>query len=331
MPSLTKRGFTPKRGLSLVSDGVALASSLVEKMNRENPKGSGVTVNFHTSLITYEGTRHNWKNLVGPVERVLAKKGSPKVNVLSGDEHVLSEITSLEAFLYQSYIGLLTAHWKRHISRSSDTNQAASQEFFGFIADCLASVWSNVGLALRSPHKLRKRALRVINISELHFQAVLNGLNSDAKWVMTLEDDGVLPARASLGIALDFILETCSPEDSAFFDISDSFSFEQLGVEQIVAASDHLPLGATQQNVVKASVPFTNTVCATVISRAFALKWAAYLEKNLSLKVFRLIPIDWHLNRFILKASKGEPSAYFHFDPGIIRQGSIGASRGTRP
>ena len=77
------------------------------------------------------------------------------------------------------------------------------------------------------------------------------------------------------------------------------------------------------QEVIMARVPFTNTVCATVMSRAFALKWGAYVEKSLSTKVIRLIPIDWLLNRFILKESKTQPSKYHHFDPGLIRQGSL--------
>lgn len=316
--------YSPQGRLGHIDRLVMDSKSYFGESNRENLKSSGVTMNFHTSLITFDGTRHNWKDLVSPVETVLARKASPKVNVLSGDRHVLSEITALEVFLYQSYIGLLGVHWKRHITQFSKNNQAAAQRFLSFIAECISAVWTGAISAFRRPQTLRKRALRVLNISELHFQAVLNGLRSEAKWVMTLEDDGLLSARSPLSSALDFILESGPPEVSTFFDISDSFSFEQLGVEQIVATSDHVRLGSTGQNVVKARVPFTNTLCATVMSRAFALKWAAYLEKNLSSKVLRLIPIDWHLNRFILRASKGEPSAYFHFDPGIIRQGSIG-------
>jgi len=59
------------------------------------------------------------------------------------------------------------------------------------------------------------------------------------------------------------------------------------------------------------------------MSRKLALKWLAYLEGSLSSPIVRLIPIDWHLNRFILRQTKLDDTAYFHFDPGLIKQGSL--------
>ena len=282
-----------------------------------------MTLNFYASLITFEGTHHNWKKLVLPVNRELKKKSSQKVEVVSGDRYALSEISSLEVFLCQCFVAVLTARWKRLITRSLEKNKSASRDYFDYLVEVLSGVQTNAFSALLRPQKLRKRALRVLNISELHRQAISSGLQSRANWLITLEDDGLLIPRAPLGAAFDFILQSVPSGDLAVFDISDSFSFEQLGVEHIVMASDRVPLGATGQEVVKARVPFTNTLCATVMSRAFALKWGAYVEQSLSKRVVRLIPIDWLLNQFILKEFRQKPLLYFHFDPGLIRQGSI--------
>ena len=286
-------------------------------------KGVALTLNFYASLITFEGTRHNWKKLLLPVNRELKKKNSQMVNVVSGDRHALSEISSLEVFLYQCFVAVLTVRWKRLITRSLEKNKSARRDYFDCLVEVLSGIRSNAFSALRQPQKFRKRALRVLNISELHRQAISSGLESRANWLITLEDDGLLIAGAPLGAAFDFILQSVPSGDLAVFDISDSFTFEQLGVEHIVVASDRVPLGATGQEVVKARVPFTNTLCATVMSRAFAIKWGAYVEQSLSTKVIRLIPIDWLLNRFILKEFREKPLDYFHFDPGLIRQGSI--------
>jgi hypothetical protein len=280
-------------------------------------------MNFYTSLITFEGTRYDWKKLVGPVDLFLEKEGSPKVAVVSGDSYAQSELSALEVLAYQLYIPFLTASWNRHLRPEVVSKNRVPQDLLRDFVDYLSHLRARVMFSMRHQKKLRSQVLRYINISSSHLRASSSGLQSKAAWVITLEDDGHLTDEAALGSALASISASFSPEDVLFFDISDSFSFAQLGVEHIVAASDRRWLGLSGHEVVRASIPFTNTMCATVMSREFVVRWSSYLEECLSKKVIRLIPVDWLLNRFILKEKRLQQAAFYHFVPGVVKQLSM--------
>ena len=277
--------------------------------------------NFYTSLITFEGTRYDWQKLVLPVNAVLEKKQSPNALIVSGDQHSLSEISGLEVVAHQFYMPFLIAKWVRHMG-GADKNKAVGlrglKYWWKFCHRAARAV-----LGSRQQKMLKRQALRALNISASHLQGFSAGVQSNARFVVTLEDDGLLALETTLETALDFILESCSPGAEAFFDISESFSFEQLGADHIVAESERFRLGQTDQTVVKVRIPFPNTLCATVMSRELVKSWCAYLKKSLASKVVRLTPIDWLLNRFILSQDFPPQSAFFHFDPGVVRQLSL--------
>lgn len=283
-------------------------------------------LDFYTSLITFEGSRYDWRDLVATLDTTLEERTDFPVAVVSGDHHEISEIGPLEVLIYEAAIALLIVRWERHLRRGSTVRATPIRRA------CTVGRFSPAplvrGLLRAWPERktLRKRATRILNISELHRRAVAQGLASNARWVMTLEDDGYLSAKSPIKLALDLIAQSFPASGSTFIDISDSFSFSELGVENIVASSDRCRLGQTSQQVVRARVPFTNTMCATIMSRQLALKWLAYLEDTLASPVLRLIPIDWHLNRFILRQANPDDTSYFHFDPGLIRQRSIHGS-----
>jgi hypothetical protein len=171
----------------------------------------------------------------------------------------------------------------------------------------------------------QKALIRLRNISLGHLQLWNQALDSNADWVLILEDDatpldlGNL-ARDLVGV-VDHLSEDGDLGRKVYCDISLSFSTAQLGIN--ISSTQSFATG--DQLLFSAPSPFTNTLCAVLMSRAFTDDLAKAISQYMNSPQTGYLPIDWLVNRHFLRARKGKVSIgkFFKLQPGLYVQGSL--------
>jgi hypothetical protein len=163
--------------------------------------------------------------------------------------------------------------------------------------------------------------VRLLNIDLSHLRVYKEALDSGCESIVVIEDDAraLDPETVSLTL-LDLIRRnTCG--EASFINLSESISKEALGVVGILGDSD-----PDQPSVTTCSRPVTNTVCANLFNREFVLElFRDMMNRGLT----PVIPIDWRVNRFIMRAWKmgflnGHTCTWV--EPGVFIQGSMHAT-----
>lgn len=164
--------------------------------------------------------------------------------------------------------------------------------------------------------------LRLMNIAASHCDAIRGGLSRGADYILVIEDDAI-PTSTSDLIEFFQYLRVKDPMPGQFhmIDLSNSFSFKELGVEKLILPGRRF--GNSAQRLVSSSLPFTNTCCAIAYDRNFATAWLKFLEQKLKSTSHRGVPIDWLLNLFIIETWPQRSLVVQHIDPGIFVQGSL--------
>jgi hypothetical protein len=152
-------------------------------------------------------------------------------------------------------------------------------------------------------------------------RAVLNGqvlmlkefLGSQSETALLLEDD--FYSQSDLHEIVNHILEQIPDENSFGVEVSDSFSFQELGIEP-----DHLErtvnIGLTSLFLVYPGS--SNTTCAAIYSRPGASLILHELERFRSRALFKSVPVDLLIS-FIYLRKKHELTSY-HLVPGPVKQ-----------
>ncbi len=136
------------------------------------------------------------------------------------------------------------------------------------------------------------RITRLLNIEASHLDLLRKGIESNAKWIVIVEDDAVATDCADLAQGLAHLF--ASDPVPAFINLSESFSLTQLGVTHLLTANtENVWEGTHSRTVFTADRPITNTVCAIAYSRKFVQKLLPELE---SMPVDPVLSIDWKLN-----------------------------------
>ena len=145
-----------------------------------------------------------------------------------------------------------------------------------------------------SPRSVR----RLFNIEMSHLELMRQGLDSRAPWILILEDDAWSSDIDDLTLGLAQLMETAStPESFGFANLSASFSPQELGIDHLLHESPLTWNGITRRDILRSSLPVTNTVCAILYSAAFLTD---LVEAISQLPTRPIVPIDWKLNSALM-------------------------------
>lgn len=158
--------------------------------------------------------------------------------------------------------------------------------------------------------------IRLVNIDLSHLRVMTAGIDTQAPWILTVEDDARVddPDLAARQIA--GIIDVSTQRGAAMVNLSESIGVERLGVGGLLGAAVAEVFGAT---VVPARVPLTNTVCAVLYRREPLILLRDSIR---ALGLDPVVPIDWRVNEVIMRAPEALAPCLWAV-PGVFRQGSM--------
>jgi hypothetical protein len=164
---------------------------------------------------------------------------------------------------------------------------------------------------------------RLLNIELSHLAVLRAGAASGADWILVLEDDA---ASTDIDDCADGLrgLMSCGPRQPAYVNVSQSFTPRELGIEHLLSPVPGVPWdGTVTRQVLAASRPVTNTVCAILYRSGFVDDLIAAMD---ALPMEPVVPIDWKLNLALMRlSSEGRLGAgdCWQVEPGPIDQLSM--------
>lgn len=161
---------------------------------------------------------------------------------------------------------------------------------------------------------------RLLNIEYAHRALLQQGLDSSADWIVILEDDAACSDIDDLTTGLQALIAGAA--SSSFINLSQSFSFTELGINELVDVSNiHRWAGNQPRVVLQAQRPVTNTVCAIAYSRDLAGQIMTIFD---GMPERPVLPIDWKLNEALMDlASLPNTVECLLLDPAPIQQLSM--------
>ena len=161
---------------------------------------------------------------------------------------------------------------------------------------------------------------RLLNIEYAHRALLQQGLETSADWIVILEDDAACSDVDDLASGLQALIADAAK--SSFINLSQSFSFTELGINELVDVSNtHRWAGNQPRVVLQARRPVTNTVCAIAYSRDLAGHIMTLFD---GMPERPVLPIDWKLNEALMDlVSSQRPVECILLDPGPIQQLSM--------
>jgi len=175
----------------------------------------------------------------------------------------------------------LEHEWAAFLGRRPTLRRSASS-----IVRRLRRVWRRVHPP--TPAMVR----RLVNIELSHFDLMRRGLESQAPWILVMEDDAFTADLTDLCQGLAGLMVADPP--AAYVNISESFSTTELGIDHLLAPVSHAHwAGHQERSLVSAVRPVTNTVCAILYRREFLTSLVTAME---ALPLEPVVPIDWKLN-----------------------------------
>ena len=162
---------------------------------------------------------------------------------------------------------------------------------------------------------------RLHNISESHYELMQRAFLSKCDLAIILEDDSIESPSFPISTLVETLTEIFSGDYPNILSISESFSFRQLGISNLITGS--VPINGSIRNIFYFRYPVTNTVCAMVYTKA---SLNILIQGLAVLRAHPLIPIDHKLNFILSDNVKREvisKNFLAHLSPGVLVQGSI--------
>ena len=161
---------------------------------------------------------------------------------------------------------------------------------------------------------------RLANIDLSHLRVLKEGMASKADWILVVEDDGKVGKVQLVAEKISALIKALDDDEvDIFVNLSESIDHSELGAQEILARAKESLFLSDGAKVVHVTPPISNTVCANLYSRRFAIRFAEAIESQ---GILPSIPIDWRLNRVIMD-SVGNDIKSFWVIPGIFIQGSM--------
>ncbi len=175
----------------------------------------------------------------------------------------------------------------------------------------------------------QKSMIRLKNIAMGHASLWSQALASKTDWILILEDDAT-PIETSttheqLVRVLELLASSSLLNNNVYCDLSRSFSSIELGIEitgkPVQVVGDQVLHGVAR--------PFTNTLCAVLMSRSMVQSLSGAVRGYLESPTSEFLPIDWLVNKHLLDSfGKKKHSAHFYnLDPGLFVQESLNSSQ----
>lgn len=283
---------------------------------------------LHFGLLTHEHSQYPKKPFLSLFQdfRVRAKTQNIQVTDSISDRNLFSarNVRFVDLLLAQIYEPLLIRSWSAYL------NGARKPKFqknnLRIVLNCLIYLTKLSSIKFKSREK--KKYSRILNINKGYLQLLKDFIGTPANLGIIFEDDASLEnSEEVLTALLDLVYFTQTIDPRKFFiDLSDSFTFTQLGVDHLIEPektllSPKLILGNTIQ---RAKKPFTNTTCAVLYSREMAELLIREIEGYATKNGKRIIPMDWSFNMVLLEAARAKTTIEcFHLDPGLFDQKSL--------
>lgn len=166
----------------------------------------------------------------------------------------------------------------------------------------------------------KKSFMRHQNISLSHMSVFEDAKQNNCDWALILEDD-VCDKIFDNEIfkVLKYIKENDFSQIDLFINLSESLTYKQLGVTEIVKESK---LHTNNPDFWMTSKTFHNTTAANLYNKKFILKFTSDFQKEVHWCVKRAIPFDWILNYLVLQ-NVGIDIKSIHMTKPLFRQLSI--------
>lgn len=172
---------------------------------------------------------------------------------------------------------------------------------------------------------------RLINIELAHLGLMRSAVESGCLWTLILEDDASCgDTRAFADGFMEFADAYGDSDQPAYVNVSRSFDQGRLRIAGLLTPCGTWG-GSTQApaQILSASKPVTNTVCAVLYRTSFLEELLTVLD---SLPLSPVIPIDWKLNAALLQmhdsGALGAGDCWF-LEPAPIVQRSMQGEAGS--
>lgn len=181
------------------------------------------------------------------------------------------------------------------------------------------SLWSIVkALAIRllldSEHKKRSanNASREYEVTLKHRFGWKEFLKSGRDYLIVFEDDVILKRDSAdrFGTYLEYS-KAISPESLLYVDVAGGFPHEMIPLPPVISNSGGIKAFGD---------PVTNTAAGYIVSKGLAQR---LIQKSKPTNLFRVIGIDFFLNRLLRRISAREEVECLHLDPPIFTHGSM--------
>jgi hypothetical protein len=238
-----------------------------------------------------------------------------KENLATQEEKVITRGLAIRTRFRES---ILLIRWYLRLPNHSARFQGIVNTTFSW-ERTIRALFSSGGL-----ERAQKSLIRLKNISLGHAKLWSQALESKTDWVLILEDDAspieISTTHDQLVRLIDFLAVSTKQTPNVYCDLSLSFNSAQLGIE--VSGQPVLVLG--DQVLHGVSRPFSNTVCAVLMSRPMLQSLSEAVQDYIQSPAWGYLPIDWLVNKFFLESpGKLEPTSFFNLEPGLFIQESF--------
>ena len=171
---------------------------------------------------------------------------------------------------------------------------------------------------------------RLLNIELAHLSLLQQARDLGDAWTLVIEDDATCADATE--VARNLVALMALPESARpwLVNLSCSFTPRELGTQHLLRPAAFTWQGNTQRDVLMASRPVTNTVCANLYSPDLL---PILLRQWRALPTVPVIPIDWRLNRMLMDMHRSGDFAAgrcWTVEPGPLVQGSLHAASADR-
>ena len=168
--------------------------------------------------------------------------------------------------------------------------------------------------------KEKKSFVRHQNISLSHLSVFSDSMQNNCDWALILEDDVCDETFDSQVLKVfEYIKENDFSQCDLFINLSESLTYKQLGVSEIVKESK---LNDTNPDFWMTTKTFHNTTAANLYNKRFIMRFNSDFQQEIHWCIRRAIPFDWILNYLVLQ-DVGKDIRSIHMTKPIFRQLSI--------
>lgn len=281
-------------------------------------------------LVTYPATRFtraaSSEGLLPGLQALLTTHGVPARLSIHGTDEWTEDVLCIDRAVVEASIDAeleIEKRWRRYIDPSVPT-------LFLDAFMSIRRIYRRGRFLPRDRRELRsddrgfRMVRRLVNIEIAHMSLLRQAASSDCEWALIAEDDATSDNPSDLSTALAaFIRERTPSTQPRFVNISRSFDHRRLRVRDLLQPIGKWGAPASDIEVLQASRPITNTVCAILYRTDFLATLVHTME---AIPLEPVVPIDWKLNKAIMQLhDSGHLSSgdCWTLDPAPIVQSSM--------